>query len=101
MRTEHCTESAILRGSINAERKPDTLTVIAISVVAAAVVDVLHELVGHGGACVLSGARPLVVSTEHFECSVDRRMISAAGTIVNLIAGAICCALVRRVHLSR
>lgn len=86
---------------MNSERKPDALTVIAISVVAAAVVDVMHELVGHGGACVLSGAQPLVVSTVHFECSVDSRMISAGGTIVNLIAGVICWLLARRVQAPR
>ena len=86
---------------MDAERKPDTLTVIAISVIAAAVVDVLHELVGHGGACVLTGARPLLVSTVHFECSVDSRILSAGGTIVNLIAGAICWLLARRAQAPR
>jgi len=86
---------------MNPERKPDTLTVIAISVVAAAVVDILHELVGHGGACLLSGAQPLVVSTVHFECSVDSRFVSAGGTIVNLIAGAICWVVARHVTAPR
>src|SRR4051794_34227125 len=80
---------------------PDTLTVIAIAVMAAAVADVLHELAGHGGACLLTGSQPLVVSTVHFDCSVDSRIISAGGTIVNLIAGAICWAAGRKVKEPR
>jgi hypothetical protein len=67
----------------------DVWTVMAISVVAAVITDVLHEAVGHGGACLLSGAQPLVVSTVHFECSIDSRFVSAGGTLVNLMAGVI------------
>lgn len=80
---------------------PDTLTVIAISVVVAVITDVLHEFVGHGGACLLIGAHPLVVSTVHFECSVESRLLSAGGTIVNLIAGVICWAAARKVQAAR
>jgi len=69
------------------ERRPDTPTIIAITVIATAITDILHELVGHGGACVLSGFHPLVVSTVHFECSMDSRFVSAGGTLVNFIAG--------------
>jgi hypothetical protein len=86
---------------MNAERKPDTLTVIAISIVASAVTDILHEALGHGGACMLTGAQPLVVSTVHFECSIDSRVVSAGGTIVNLIAGVICWAAARKVQAPR
>jgi hypothetical protein len=86
---------------MNPERRPDTLTVIAITVVAAAITDVLHELVGHGGACLLIGAHPLVFSTVHFECSVDSRILSAGGTTVNLIAGVICWAAARKVRAPR
>jgi hypothetical protein len=86
---------------MNSEHKPDTLTIIAITVIAAVVTDVLHELVGHGGACLLIGAHPLLFSTVHFECSVDSRILSAGGTIVNLIAGAICWAAARNVRAPR
>jgi len=50
---------------------------------------VLHEGVGHGGACLLSGAQPLVLSSVHFECSVENRFVMAGGTIANFIAGAL------------
>jgi hypothetical protein len=74
-------------------QRPDLPTVIAIALVAYALSNVLHEAVGHGGACVLLGGKPLVLSSVHFECGeeamsdVSRRLVSAAGTIVNFIAG--------------
>ena len=74
---------------MSSNRCPDTLTVISIAVIASAITDVLHEAVGHGGACVVSGLHPLALSTVHFECSIDSRIVSAGGTLVNLTAGII------------
>jgi len=74
---------------------PDIATVTAIALVAYAASNVLHEAVGHGGACIALGGKPLVLSSVHFECGEEamsafaRRGVSAAGTIVNFIAGAI------------
>ncbi len=74
---------------------PDLLTVTAIALVAYATSNVLHEAVGHGGACVVLGGKPIVLSSVHFDCSEEamsalaRRGVAAAGTIVNFIAGAI------------
>lgn len=76
---------------------PDTATVIAIALIAYALGSVIHEGLGHGGACVLTGHEPLVVSSVHFECSQDTRLISAGGTIVNFIAGVLCWAASRLV----
>jgi hypothetical protein len=79
----------------------DVFTIIAITIVATAVTDLLHEFVGHGGACVLSGFHPLIVSTVHFDCSMDSRFVSAGGTLVNLIAGAIFLFAARAARSSR
>ena len=74
---------------------PDLLTVTAIALVAYAVSNVLHEAVGHGGACVALGGKPIALSSVHFECgeqtmsALARRGVAAAGTIVNFIAAAI------------
>ena len=76
-------------------RLPDLLTVTAIALVAYAASNVLHEGVGHGGACVALGGKPLVLSSVHFDCGDDamsafaRRGVAAAGTIVNFITGAL------------
>ncbi len=90
-----------LRMQTPATRQHDFLTVIAITLVATPITDLLHELVGHGGACVLSGFHPLVVSTVHFECSMDSRFVSAAGTLVNLVAGTIFLLIARKIRSPR
>jgi len=68
---------------------PDTYTVASISILAYMLVNLLHEGAGHGGACVLSGGTPLVLSSVHFECSVENRLVMAGGTIANFIAAAL------------
>jgi hypothetical protein len=74
---------------------PDLLTVIAIALVAYATSNILHEALGHGGACVALCGKPLVLSSVHVDCGDDamsalaRRGVAAAGTIVNFTAGAI------------
>jgi hypothetical protein len=74
---------------------PDVLTVTAIALIAYAASNVLHEALGHGGACIALGGKPLVLSSVHFECDEQvmsgfaRRGVSAAGTIINFIAGAL------------
>jgi hypothetical protein len=79
---------------------PDNLTIIAIAIVATVIADVLHEGAGHGGACLLTGGHPLALSTVHFECANEGRLVTAGGTIVNLIAGLIFWFASRRVTRS-
>ena len=73
----------------------DPWTLAAIAVVAYAVGNVVHEGLGHGGACVLVGGRPEELNAVFFECSVDglpssaRRWLAAGGSIANLIVAAL------------
>ena len=84
----------------------DLPTLIAVSVVAWALVDVLHEIVGHAGAAVWLGLPVRAVSTTTAFIDVDwskviksrgfgpSRFCLAAGTVLNLISGAMAlCAL--------
>ena len=66
----------------------DSLTVASIAILAYMLGNVLHEGLGHGGACVLAGGEPLVLSSVDFECSSDARLVMAGGTLINLVAGA-------------
>ena len=68
---------------------PDSFTVGAIAILAYMLGNVLHEGLGHGGACLLDGARPLVISSVHFECSQESRLVMAGGTLVNFLAGGV------------
>jgi len=76
----------------------DWPTLVAITLVVYAMSTVIHEGLGHGGACLLMGDQPRVVSTVHFECSRDTRFMMAGGTIANLIAGLIFVLLLHRMR---
>ena len=80
--------------------RPDLLTVVAITIAATVIGDFIHEGVGHGGMCLASGGRPLVLSTVHFECSADTRLVAAGGTVANLVFGALFWAASRAVQRS-
>jgi hypothetical protein len=69
---------------------PDFATTAAIGAAACVIGDILHEAVGHGGACLLTGGSALALSTVHFDCSRDTALIAAAGTLVNFAAGILC-----------
>src|SRR6202049_4858373 len=69
--------------------KPDLFTIAAIAIAATVIADFIHEGLGHGGMCVATGGRPVVLSTVHFECSPDTRLVAAGGTLANLIFGAL------------
>jgi hypothetical protein len=73
----------------------DPFTVGAIGILAYMLGNVLHEGAGHGGACLLVGGKPIAISSVYFECSADSRLVMAAGTLMNLLAGAVFFALGR------
>ncbi len=73
----------------------DLVTVIAIAVLASIVQNVLHEGCGHGLAAYLSGAHTITLSTVAENSEINSRWIDAAGTLVNLVAGAVFWILLR------
>jgi hypothetical protein len=83
---------------------PDLPTVTAIALVAYAASNVLHEAVGHGGACLALGGKPLVLSSVHFECgeqgisALALRGVAAGGTIANFIVGALALLVFKRAN---
>jgi hypothetical protein len=83
--------------STMSESGRDRVTIVAISIVAFAFANILHEGGGHGGACVLTGGHAQVLSSVHFDCDRSTRFIAAAGTLVNLIAGFLCWIALRAV----
>src|SRR5581483_8331690 len=82
---------------------PHLPTVTAIALVAYCASNVLHEAVGHGGACLALGGKPLVLSSVHFDCgeqalsALSIRGVAAAGTIVNFISGTLAFVVFRTV----
>lgn len=76
-------------------RPSDLLTAASLAVLAYAAANVLHEGVGHGGACLAVGGTPRLWTSVSFECDTSGlapaavAIVAAGGTIVNLLAGAI------------
>lgn len=77
---------------------PDVWTVIAIAIAATVCGDLIHEALGHGGACVLTGGHVLGLSSVYFDCDRDTRIVAAGGTIANFVAGVLCFAASRIVR---
>jgi hypothetical protein len=67
----------------------DRLTMIAISALACILQNVLHEGLGHGVTAWLSGAHRVTMSTVALQSDIATRWISANGTLINLLFGAI------------
>jgi hypothetical protein len=66
--------------------KTDALTVACIGIVAYILANVVHEGLGHGGACLITGGRPLLVTTVNMDCSADNRLVIAGGSLMNAAA---------------
>jgi hypothetical protein len=68
------------------------MTVGAIAVVAYCLANIIHEGLGHGGACLLVGGRPQILNAVFFQCDEAglargaTRIVAAAGSVLNLIA---------------
>src|SRR5580704_10963227 len=69
--------------------RDDRITMVALAAIACVVQDVLHEGLGHGVTAWLSGAHRLTMSTVALQSDLDTRLISANGTMVNLLFAAI------------
>jgi hypothetical protein len=94
--------------SMNADelssRKPDRLTLASIAVLAYVISTVAHEAVGHGGACLVVGCTPRVLTSMSFDGDythfprLAERIIAAGGYVVNLIVAALAFLMLRRIR---
>ena len=73
----------------------DPATVVAIASLACILQDLLHEGLGHALTAWLSGAQAITISTVALQSDISTRAISASGTLVNIIAGAVLWSLLR------
>ena len=73
------------------QKKPDILTLIGMAAVAFTFSTLMHEGLGHGGACLAVGAKPMAWSAYFFECDTHAgpawkwQAVAAAGSTVNLV----------------
>jgi hypothetical protein len=71
-------------------------TVVGIALVAYAACDMVHEVLGHGLACLLTGVRALSLSTVALQTASSNRFVAAAGSIANVVVGLLAILLFRR-----
>lgn len=62
-------------------------TVAAIASIAFVIADLSHEVLGHGVAAYLLGARHLLLSSTYLSSDINSKLVDAMGTIVNLLEG--------------
>lgn len=85
--------------SSTSTERHDALTVSAVAIVVYALAVLLHEGVGHGGACLLVHGVPLELTSMKFDCSLPvgattpERIVAAGGTIATLTGGLLALAL--------
>jgi hypothetical protein len=86
---------------MSAPKSTSRATLVAIAVVAYALANLVHEGLGHGGACLLAGGRPLALSAIHFEedpgslGAAAQKWVAAGGTIANVALGVLALAALR------
>jgi len=78
----------------------DKLTIASVAIVVYVSGSILHEGVGHGGACLAVGGTPILVSTVNMVCSGEYRVVMAGGTFMNVVTAAVFFALGRRTSAS-
>ena len=84
----------------------DPLTIAASGLMVGVLADFIHEGLGHGGACLLVGGKPTLLTSMNFawdDSGFSRwalRAVAAGGTIANLLASALALAMLRRPHSS-
>ncbi len=65
----------------------DTLTLCAISTLAAMLASILHEGVGHAAIALATGTKSGLLTAVAWSSETDSKLVAAGGTLVNLAAG--------------
>lgn len=89
-------------GAASGQPALDAWTVAAIAVLAYLLSNLVHEGLGHGGACLLAGGQPRVLNAVFFDCDTSRmsergvRWMAAAGSLANLALAVVAGGVLRR-----
>jgi hypothetical protein len=77
------------------------MTTVAVALVAFIAACVAHEVVGHGGACLVEGGDVTLLSTVYFRCQGGGVVADLGGPLANLVLGVACLTLLRGQRWSR
>jgi hypothetical protein len=73
----------------------DALTIASIGIAVYILGNILHEGFGHGGACLLTGGKPLLITAVSMDCSAENRLVIAGGSLMNVAAAVVFLLLAR------
>lgn len=73
----------------------DRITIVSIALISYMLTTILHEGAGHGLACLATGGQIVLLNTVSLDCSVDNRLVTAAGSVMNVISAVVFFALAR------
>jgi hypothetical protein len=65
----------------------DKLMLAALGICAYIVADVIHEVIGHGGTCILSGGSISLLSSAFFYSNNGNTLVDIGGPVANILAG--------------
>jgi len=82
--------------SATSTKGSNLLTVVAVALLAYAIDDIVHEVLGHGTACLLLGVKMLGLSTIGLQTETSSRLVASAGAIANVTVGALALSAVAR-----
>lgn len=74
-------------------QKVDKLTLVGLVLLLAPVLTIVHEVGGHGGACVLTGGAIKEIGAHYLDCAstseANARLVSLAGAGIDVLVGAL------------
>jgi hypothetical protein len=65
------------------------------------IADIVHEVIGHGGTCLLIGNRINLLTSTYFKSSPGNSIVDIGGPIANLIFGALALILLKKTTLPK
>src|ERR1051326_1180881 len=85
MSTREYTHEPETTGALPARAAHDPLGVVCCGALAFIFSSIAHEVIGHGGAALLTGARIRQISSVYFDAVDARPIVDAAGPLMNLL----------------
>lgn len=84
-----------------AEKKYNLFTVAMTGVLSYMVADIIHEVIGHGGTCLIIGNRINLLTSAYFKSSPGNIIVDIGGPIANLIFGGLAFILLKKTALPK
>jgi hypothetical protein len=76
-------------------------TLAMIGVLSYMIADIIHEVIGHGGTCLLMGNKINLLTATYFKSSPGNSIVDIGGPIVNLIFGGLAFVLLKKTSLPK